>query len=80
MQIRDGNTKVAHYCGKMVPPDFVSQARLVFVEFHSDFYINKRGFNATFTQMDGKHTPNQIYFAVTIFFDNGGVKTKSVKT
>ena len=53
LQIRDGNTKAGHYCGKTLPPDFVSSARLVFIDFNSDSFINRKGFNATYTEMDG---------------------------
>lgn len=58
VQIYDGlstnDPLVGTYCGLDYPPEVVSTSNFLYVHFYSDGSVVAAGFNATYTQQDGK--------------------------
>lgn len=62
LQIYDGMTEddplIGTYCGSNIPPLIISVSNVLFVRFYSDVSVSGAGFNATYTQIDGKYINN----------------------
>lgn len=71
-QLYDGSNENANlvgtFCGSTVPAPFLSTRNSLTVKFFTDNYVEREGFNATYTTVDRKYT--YTYICINISCDS----------
>ena len=60
------------YCGHLLPPNFISATNRAFIHFHTDHFINQKGFELEYKAISRKlvqlHTELSLFYVLFFLF------------